>query len=775
VVPWSSEGVFGGYAGGMLRRVVLGWFALAGLAAIPAAHAVIVRGRVTDALGKPLPGSRVQLIRLTDGPKSAADTIAGLDGYFEVRTDLGGRFLLLTSPSIVTQGYAPQIGGAFYGGSTDLIVKDVALNAGEITPQVSALERMVQVPLKQLSDAPVQVVADQLLWEATVVPVLRAQAGMWVVQRGQVGTEAELFRRGAPVEKVLVDEVSAERLGGGYDFGRLTSFGLGAVASTAAIEVGANANPVHGVDAGASVVGLMTAVGSATHRTLVYSGDWGNLSTVRNEAVGSIAQGRTDALVSFGRLNTANDEPSAKVHLVTSAANLGYRIGANTGVRLTLREDLGAAPMASPYAYYQVAPKTKLATQNLVGGVTIETTTVAGWRNQLRYGLMRERTQAYNYETPARGVPVTIQGANGYTTVGKATFLPTPVREDAVTNRDEGSYETDYKVKRRVQTGLVVRYGRVRGADLQAGRNYRVSRGHLTVAGSVAGHVRHRVFLDGSGFVDHSSDGGWHGAPRVGATWVVKRAGLKKFRGTSVHGTAAAGVGELSTVQTGQVGAGAAVPKSKTYDVGLEQALIPRKLMARATYFHGAYSHQAELLGLVPVMVGNGLGYRTQGIEAVLEYHPGTRVVVAGGYTYTASVVRQSGAVGVVNPNLPGVAIGATTALAGARPFDRPTNTGFVEARYTGTAFSAAIHAGFAGVSDGTTGLVLDPKLLLPNRNLTTGYGSVEASFAYNVTHAVTVYGAMTNLLNDRHIAPAGYESTPFGVRVGVRVRLGRE
>jgi len=146
-----------------------------------------------------------------------------------------------------------------------------------------------------------------------------------------------------------------------------------------------------------------------------------------------------------------------------------------------------------------------------------------------------------------------------------------------------------------------------------------------------------------------------------------------------------------------------------------------------------------------------------------------------GGYSYLASLVEQSAATAVFNPNLPGVAIGATTALVGARPFERAPNTGFLSAQYSGSKLSASLKATFAGKSDGTTGLVLNPTMLLPNRDLSPGYESVDAAFSYDLNHAVTLFSQFTHLLDDRHVAPIGYLSTPFGVRVGLKIRLGRE
>jgi vitamin B12 transporter len=483
---------------------------------------------------------------------------------------------------------------------------------------------------------------------------------------------------------------------------------------------------------------------------------------------------RADALLEFARFNTDNDLPSARIHQVTEAANLGYYISGNTSLRLTLRNDVDATPMASPYGFFGVAPKTKLASQNLYGGFTVETRTAGDWHNLLRYGLVRERAQAFVFQMPATGVPVTIMGANGSTASGTAIFLAVPVREDAITNRDEYGWQTDYRVKSWLNVVGTARYQYERGADLSAATSDRLARGHLSFGGALSGQVRQRFFYEAAGFLDRAADLGLHGGPRVGMTYVPVRPGTRKFRGTSLHATAATGVREPSVVETAQLGT-ALAPRSRTVDFGIDQNILPKKLELKASYFHGQYAHETEVLALEPLKLSNALGYRAQGLEAEVRYNAAPRLLLVGGYTYLAAVVEQSAATAVFNPNLPGVAIGATTALLGARPFERAPNVGFLAAEYTGAKLAASLKATFAGKSDGTTGLVLNPTLLLPNRDLSPGYGSVDASFSYNMTHAVTLFAQFTNLLDDRHVAPIGYLSTPFGARVGVRVRLGRE
>ncbi len=762
------------YTSEMVRGMALGLMVV--MAA--QAHAVVVRGRVTDALGVALGGARVQLIRLDEGAggggtRSVADTISGFDGGYEIRSGASGRFLLLTAPSALATGYAPQIGSPFYGGARDVLVMDVVLNASDITRQSSGLVTLTDVPLKQLAEVPVQVAADRLLTRATVLPEIRPNPGVFVVQFGQLGMPSQLFLRGAPVGKVLVDGVSAEELGGGFNLATVTSSGLAALASEPAIELGAGASPLRFLDAGAGVLSFETPRGATVHPTLTYVGDWGNLSTERNEGIVAVAHRRADALGSFSRLNTDNDLPAERLHLITSAANLGYYVSGATSLRLTLRDDVGATPLAVPFGFYNVQPSGKNAWQNLYSGLTFETRTLGGWHNLARFGMVRKRAEISSFSTVANGLPVTITGANGYSASGTATFPAMAAREDLVTNRDEGSYETDAPVKHYFKVLGEVRYQDERGADLTAGARETVERRHFSVVAEVQGEVRHRFFWEAAGFIDDGALLGVKGAPRVGVTYVPVRPGARRFRGTSVHATAAAGVRE-PTLQEQMAGAVAA-PTSRTFDVAVDQEILPRKLSVRTAYFHNQFAHEMETLGLAPLTLGSGLAYRTQGLEVAGRYRPFARVLVEGGYTYLAAEVEQSGAVAVFNPGIAGVGIGALTALKGARPFHRPPETGFVMAAYSGTRMSASLKASFAGSSDDSTNLYLNKNLLLPNKGLSPGFADVDADFSYRLMKHVSVFSEFTNLLDERGMAPIGYLSAPFGVRVGVRIWVGRE
>ncbi len=134
-------------------RALLSTLAFALLTA--SAHAVIVRGRVTDALGNPIRGARVQLI---EHGKVAAIGYAADDGTYEIRSADAGRFTLLGSAG----GFLPGIGQEFYGGATDILDHDVVLSAVTVQQAISVTATAIPTPVPQLT-APVTVIPGSTL------------------------------------------------------------------------------------------------------------------------------------------------------------------------------------------------------------------------------------------------------------------------------------------------------------------------------------------------------------------------------------------------------------------------------------------------------------------------------------------------------------------------------------------------------------------------------------------------------------------------------------
>jgi len=791
---------------------------------VPCARAVVIRGRVTDALGKAVPNARVQLI---EKGKVEAIAYAGPDGTYEIRSAESGRFTLLGSAG----GFLPAIGQEFYGGATDVIARDVVLSSQTVQQDVSLTATAIPTPLPQLT-APVSVLPVQLLaTKVDVVDTLRQAPGIFMAQSGQTGGVTSMFLRGgnSTANLVLIDGIPAEDIGGTFDYGTVSSTGIGRME----IYRGPD-SAIYGTDAGAGVVSIETPRGVTLKPVVNYSGDAGTLHSWRNEvSVGGTARW-VDYFAAISRFDTSNALPNDRFHATTSAANIGYSFSGNGDVRFTIRNAVSAEGLPGAHDFYYIANTAKEADQDLYSGLTAEYRTQSNWHNLVRYGIARKReqeTQFGNVGTPMTfgcgtdctfteyfGDVVTIRGANGYKATGQTAFLTGT--DDQSSNRDQLYYQSDWSPSPYFNALFGFRFDDERGSYNNATyfEHEAVKRTNFEYNLQFQGEVKGRFSYSVGGAVEKNHLYGIAGTPRIGLSYVPVRPSPKMFHGTRLRANAATGVqeptlaleynglytqllqaGDTADIALYHIGPQAA-ERSRTYDVGVDQNILGEKLVLKAGYFHNVFDHQLEGvsgpalqqyfdLNLPAIYEAylNSLAYRAQGAELEVQWQPTARVRVRGGYTYLASEVLQSFASDAVeanqgtpteNPNLPGIAIGAESPLVGARPFRRPPHTGFFSAQYTRPRFSVVLQGALASRSDDSTFLDgLDPNfgnsLLLPNHNLDFGYAKLDLGGTYALKRHITMFAQMGNLLNDQHIGPIGFSGLPLTVRAGLKLRLG--
>jgi len=797
------------------------------------ANAVVVRGVVTDALGRPVPGARVQLIQ---GPRPVAIGIAGVNGYFEIRSGLAGRFVLLTSALT----FYPGIGQDFYSGATDQITQNIVLEAASLHEEITVTATGLPTPVHQSSAAITLIPQSDLATTVGVVDALRQSPGVAVVQTGQYGGLTSLFVRGgnSTANQVLIDGISADDVGGTFDFGTVSTTGL------AGLELYRGPNSaLYGTDAGASVVNLETPRGSGTRPVIDYSGDAGNFHSYRNEFSLSGTHQKLDYYAAFSRFNSSNALPRDEFHSTTSVANIGFSLTANTQARFTLRNADSAAGLPSAHDFYGISANGKQGDQDLYSGLTIENRLEDGWHNLLRYGISRKREQerqftnvgtpiTYNFGsvpctspgadcfTEYFGNVVTIRGANGYSATGQASFfIPT---DDIDSNRDELYYQSDYSFARYLSALFGFRYEDERGSYVSFGPfavTHQTQRTNFEYTLQLQGVIKCRVFYSAGGGIEKNHLYGITGAPRIGLSYVPVYPGAKWLHGTLLRANVATGVQEPTLgiqfaslyTQLQQAGDTADIAKyhvppagpqrSRTYDIGVDQNIRGEKLIFKLGYYHNSFNHQLEgvdtgaleqFFGYSPSVAQNtyqpylnSLAFRAQGIETELQYRPFSSLFLHGGYTYLDAVVTQSFSSDAYyngtynnNPNLPGIAIGAEGPLIGARPFRRPPHTGFFAVQYQGSRLAAAFSGAVASRSDDSTFLDGDDtkllnSLVLPNRDLDFGYAKLDANLTYAATKRITAFTELDNLLGQQHIVPIGYPSLPFTIRAGFKLRIG--
>jgi len=790
------------------------------------AHAVIVRGTVTDPLGAAVLGAQIRLVQNT---QAVAIAVSGPDGSYEIRSTASGRFLLLTSAPTFTL----SIGQDFYGGRTDVVTRNITLEIASYTEQLTVTATGISTPIQQASSAVTLIPESALATQAGIVNDLRQSPGNTVVQTGQYGGAASLFVRGgnSDANKVLIDGIPAEDTGGQFDYGTISTTGV------AGLELYRGPNSaLYGSDAVASVVNLTTPRGGSPRPILNYSGDAGNFHTWRNEAALSGTRNKLDYYAAFSRFDTSNALPLDQYHSATSAANLGYNLTTNTQARFTIRNAVSATGLPNAHDFYGISASGKQSDQDLYSGLTLENLAAGKWHNLARYGIARKREQIRQFApvgqpvtstfdgvdyTTYYGNPVTIRGANGYTATGQAAFFAP--NENAVSNRDEFYYQSDYTFPKRITALIGFRYENERGSfiDPDFFENEKINRTNFQYTVQIQGDIKNRLFYSLGGAVEKNHLYGIAGTPRIGIAYVPVRPGKRKFRGTRLRVSVATGVQEPSLAaefsslysQLQQSGNQAAIDayhvtpinaqRSRTYDLGIDQNILGQKLILKAGYFHNQFSHQVEVVdsnglqtyfGIPPSIANqlfgaalNSLAFRAQGMELELQYQPLTHLFLRGGYTYLAPIVLQSFASDAVaanngtpttNPNLPNIPIGALSPLVGSRPFRRPPQTGYFAVQYTTGKLAAAFKGALASRSDDSTFQLYNDinggnTLLLPNRNLDFGYAKLDINVLYSATRHIVVYTQLDNLLSQQHIGPIGYPGLPFTIRTGLKIRIG--
>jgi iron complex outermembrane receptor protein/vitamin B12 transporter len=241
-------------------------------------------------------------------------------------------------------------------------------------------------------------------------------------------------------------------LGGQFDFGPLSTTAV----ERAEVYRGPDSS-LYGADAASGVVSLTTPRGTTSYPSILFQGDAGNLSTSREELEVAGAHNKLDYLGAFSWLQTANNLPMDEYHVATSAANLGWQPSGSTQIRGTVHYGVDATGVPNTWDFYHISDDRKEGDQDLYVGATLENQTTADFHNRFQYGLTRKREQSQQWYPAGAaiagnyyGLPVTIQGANGYSAMGPALLDYSgsvyPNRLDIINNRDQFLYQGDYRL-----------------------------------------------------------------------------------------------------------------------------------------------------------------------------------------------------------------------------------------------------------------------------------------------------------------------------------------
>ncbi|MGA8531116.1 MAG: TonB-dependent receptor plug domain-containing protein, partial [Acidobacteriaceae bacterium] len=515
-----------------------------------ALHAVSVHGTVTDPLGYPIADAVVGLVH--DG-KVLLDGRTAADGTYTLVSGASGRFYVLATGHSFRQ-LATQ---SFYAGQLDNVTQNIVLEPEWVRQSVVVTPTGEPQPQAQVSASATGLSATQLANYALLVDALREVPGVNVVQTGESGGETSMFIRGgsSTANRVLLDGVPVEDVGGRFDFGNLSTTGL------ASVEVYRGPNSVlYGSDAAAGVVALTTPRGSTAFPSLLYEGDAGNFRSYRNEVqLGGMKQ-KLDYYGGYSNLQMPNSIPNSAYHNDSEAANLGWSWSAKTQVRVTghnTNSATGVPSGNSGYSFYGLANDQKQLDQDTYMSATIDHAIRDNWKSTVRYGLVRKREESQQWYPAGNllsgdfveagnyfGNNVTVVGANGTSTTGQAllnygtdfgSVYPSKLALDS--NRDSLYAETNYQHGPHLGVTGAFRYENERGLESEPVYAYRegLERENYDYQAQVGGQFKNRLFYTAAGGVEENGLFGLVGTPRVGTSWYLVRPGQGLIHGTRLN------------------------------------------------------------------------------------------------------------------------------------------------------------------------------------------------------------------------------------------------
>ncbi|MFZ0814232.1 MAG: TonB-dependent receptor, partial [Candidatus Sulfotelmatobacter sp.] len=644
-----------------------------------------LRGKIVDQLGGRVSGANVVLL---EGAKSIVDAKSDGQGSFSLAAPKEGRYNL----KVEAAGFATQTIAVDIGKDRRAEELTVTLSIGPLDQRIVVSATGFAIPEAQVGASVSVIDGDQIeaLNKLDVLENLRLVAGAQVAQTGQRGGATSLFIRGGESDfnKVLVDGIPVNDIGGRFDFAQLSNNGV------RNLEVLRGSNSVlYGSDALSGVVNVTSARGTTAIPELQYSADGGNFGTLHQDVSLSGLLHGLDYLSEFSQLQTQGSYQNDYFHNETVSTNVGWQINPTTEVRATFRHIATGVGSPNGILFYGISDLAWQTNRNTYGSVSAQQQTTEKWHNSVQLNFAQNNelyVDPFQVGEPSFGNTlgnvVTIRGANGYSVTGQAIldFAGTYPEVSPDNEARRSLYaQSDYQFFKDWTGIFGFRYEHEDGEGITRDNYSTMLQGH--------GSIAHRLFTTFGVGLEHNSFFGFAATPRVSVAYYVRKpSNTGVFGETKLKFNFGKGIKEASTFdQAGaladilsptlisQYNVGPIGPeRSRTYDFGLEQRLWNGRSLLGITFFDNnfynliAFLSPGELISIgVPPAVANGTptfgayvnatSEWTKGFEVEYKHDLGHGLLVQGEYTYLDGLVTKAFGDPSFNPLFPAIAIGA--------------------------------------------------------------------------------------------------------------------
>jgi len=655
---------------------------------------------------------------------------------------------------------------------------DLHLYLERLSSSVVVTAQAQPLPIQQTT-APVDVITREEIAQrlaVTLPDALQTSPGVAIGRTGSEGGTASVFLNGgnSNFTKVLVDGTPVNEPGNAVDFANFTLDNVDKIEVVRGAE-----SAVYGSDAVSGVIQIFTHRGTTRIPGVAIFAEGGNFDTGRGGAQLSGLIGNFDYSAAASYFSTNGPQDINAFLNRTLSGNFGYRLGEDNQLRLSLRNNTSNAQTPGQTLLVPASPDSHTDYHFFSSNARWDFATGKHWHHQLM------GAESYNHEFIANPV-------QSFYATDPFAFCPQQEPSAVATGEFCDFTFTNRNQYNRASVSAQSSYLRENFAAT-AGYQYEVENGTSQSLTEISftppaftflgAHLRRnnqggyldfrysphpRATLSFGARAEANGNFGTRVVPRVGASLALLQ-GRGFWGETRLRTFYGQGIKEPRFDQS--LGSDPCFPgnpnlkpeASKTWNIGIEQALWERRAKLNVSYFADRYYDivSFEFLPATPTCTfGTGSYFNTdlaraRGLNSSAEVMVTRWLRVMGNYTHDDSRVVKS-------PNASDPAL-----LPGNRLLRRPVDSGSVSLatnwRRVGILFSGY----FTGQRTDSDFLFLG----LPPH--TAGYARFDLATTYQFGRGVSAYLRAANLFDKSYQDALGYPALGREVRAGMAYRFG--